>query len=143
MKVILLKDINGLGKKYEIKDVKEGYALNYLIPKKLALLANKNNLQIIKTLEQQKEKNLEKLKKYAEQLSNLTLEFTLKTSNNTIFGSINKEIIIKKIQQLDYNQLKQFKIELNEPIKSFGNFLVPLNLGQGIKTQIKIIVKPE
>ncbi|MFA5084452.1 MAG: 50S ribosomal protein L9, partial [Candidatus Paceibacterota bacterium] len=106
MKVILSEDIKGLGKKFEVKEVKDGYAKNFLIPKNLVKPANEANLEIIarqKAVWEQKEKEiLEHLEKIAGELKSAVLDFSLKVGESgQAFGSVNAAEIIKALNGLD------------------------------------------
>ena len=158
MKIILLDDIKGLGKKFEAKEVKDGYARNFLIPKNLAAAATENNLKILsqqKAAQEHQEKELiEKFKKTAEQLKDLVLDFPLKVGESgQVFGSVSASDIEKTL--LDLNILKnlasaekKLEILLEKPIKEMGEHQVEINLGKpfddargkGISAKIKIRV---
>ncbi len=150
MKIILLEDIKGLGKKFEVKEVKDGYAKNFLIPKNLAKTANEANLKIIsqqKSAWERKEKEaLEHLEKIADQLKNAVLDFSLKVGESgQVFGSVNAAEIIKTLKGLDIfekysEEIKNSEAILEKPIKELGEYLVEINLGKGIKSKIKIKV---
>lgn len=150
MKIILLEDIKGLGKKFEAKEIKDGYAKNFLIPKNLAKPATESNLKILsqqKTVWERKEKEtLEHLEKIADQLKNATLDFYLKVGESgQIFGSVSAAEIIKTLKGLNIfekysEEIKNFEVMLEKPIKELGERLVEMSLGKGIKSKIKIKV---
>lgn len=153
MKVILSEDIKGLGKKFEVKEVKDGYAKNFLIPKNLVKPANEANLEIIarqKAVWEQKEKEiLEHLEKIAGELKSAVLDFSLKVGESgQAFGSVNAAEIIKALNGLDIfkkysEEIKNFEVMLEKPIKELGERLVEINLGKGIKSKIKVIVRSQ
>lgn len=134
MKIIL--------KNFEVKEVKDGYARNFLLPKNLAKIATAENLKTISRQkadrERQEKESLETLKKIAEQLKNLKLDFPLKVGENgQVFGSLNASEIKKALEDLGY---QNFELILEKPIKELGEHSVEINFRKGIKTKIKIRV---
>ncbi len=104
MKIILLENIPKLGKKYDIKNVSDGYALNFLIPKKLAVAATSQKVKEIENLKKQEELKNQKIqalfKEWAEKIKNTTLDFRLKTDKSgKTFGSVTKEDIAKQLEK--------------------------------------------
>jgi large subunit ribosomal protein L9 len=150
MKVILLQDIKGFGKKYDIKEAKNGYARNFLIPKGLVKIATE---QTVKELETQKfawskeEQEIKaKLGVLAKDLANQEFKFILKTGKKgEVFGSVNKDDIKTRINaDIDADlrgYLKDIEIDLERPIKTLGEHQVEINLGEGVKTNIKLIIE--
>lgn len=142
MKVILSEDIKRLGKKFEVKEVKSGYARNFLIPKNLAVAATETSLRIIsqqKAIWERQEKELIKqFKETANKLKDLVLDFPLKVGESgQVFGSVSASEIKKALENLGY---QNFELVLEKPIKELGEYSVEVDLGQGIKTKIKIKV---
>lgn len=143
MKIILLQNDKNLGQKYEIKEVKEGYGKNFLIPRGLACLATAANL---KNLTQQKiseEKRQQKTKEILEQkaiaLKKICLEFTLKIGEKQqVFGSVTASEIEEKLNELGFADVK---VLLEKPIKELGDFTAPIDLGNGVKNEIKIKIR--
>jgi len=156
MKIILLEDIKGLGKKFEAKEVKDGYAKNFLIPKNLAKAATAANLKAIaqqKTIWERQEKELiDNLKKITTQLEGVILDFSLKVGQSaqsgdsmSVFGSVSASEIEKALKGLDIFQkfskeIKKVEVLLEKPIKELGEHFVEIDLGKGIKPKIKIKV---
>lgn len=144
MKIILLQDIKGLGKKYDVKQVKDGYARNFLLPRKLAKIAT---AQAIKELERQKikleqqEREIKaKLEKLAADLKNQEFKFNIKTGKKgEIFGSLSKENIKESLIE------KGIKAEvlLDKSLKTLGEHQVSINLDMGVETKIKVVLEPE
>ncbi|MEK7624642.1 MAG: 50S ribosomal protein L9 [Patescibacteria group bacterium] len=140
MKIILLNDIKGLGKKFEVKEVKDGYAKNFLMPRNLAKMANKTNLGILAqqkaVWERQEKEIIDGLEKNAEQLKEVVLDFPLKSGENgQVFGSVSALEIKKALENLGY---KDFEVFLEKPIKELGECLVEIDLGKGLKSKVKI-----
>jgi len=145
MKVILLKDIKNLGEKYSIKEVSDGYARNYLLPKKLAIVANEKNLAEIKKIKdaeiKKRQENLKKIDEIIDKLSKETIEFSLKVGKNgEIFGGINKKEIEKKLQE-KFNY-QNFEVKIEKPIKMIGECELKVKLGENKETNLKIKINP-
>ncbi len=147
MKVILLKDVEGLGKKYEIKEVKEGYARNFLFPKKLARIADETAL---KWLEIQKEiqakKAEEELKKTEEKVAKVDgIEVFLPVKVNKegkLFSKITQKTIADKLKEMGHD-IKKDQVVLPEPIKELGEFPVKLKFEHNLEAEIRVIVTSE
>jgi len=147
MKIILLQDIDNLGKKYEIKEVADGYARNFLIPKGLAKPATKENL---KWLESQKEievkKAEEELKKVQEVATNIDgqeIIILVKVgAEGQLFESITSQKIYEKLKELGF-EIKKSQIDLPEPIKELGEFPVKIKLEHNLEAEIRVIVVEE
>jgi len=147
MKVILLKDIENLGKKYEIKEVSDGYARNYLIPRKLAKVANEKNL---KWLEKQKEKEekkaeeeLRKIQEAASAIDGQEVIIPVKVGEDgQLFESITVQKIYERLKELGF-EIKKSQILLESPIKELGEFPVKIKFPHNLEAEIKIIVVEE
>lgn len=145
MKVILLQDVKSLGKKGEIVNVNDGYARNFILPKKLGVEANSKNLNDLKLQKQNKEKvaqeNLEAAKELAKKLEEGKVELTMKTGEGgRAFGSVSsKEIAVAVKEQMGYDIDKK-KIQMKESIKSLGMHLVPVKLHPQVTAELKVHV---
>tara|TARA_B100001996_G_scaffold287637_1_gene227892 strand:- start:141 stop:587 length:447 start_codon:yes stop_codon:yes gene_type:complete len=147
MKVILLKTNENLGAIGEIINVKPGYARNYLIPKKLATLATKENVtyytQWIENQKIKEAKSRENIQLLAKQLDKMTLKFSLKAGeNDKLFGSVTSQMISEEIENLGYSIDKK-EIILEDSLKELGNHFVYINLGEDLKPKVKIKIKAE
>ena len=148
MKVILLEDVKALGKKGEIVNVNDGYARNFILPKKLGLEATGKNLNDLKLQKNNQEKiakeNLEAAKAFAKELENVTVTVTIKTGEGgRVFGSVSaKEIAEAAKKQLNLDIDKK-KLQLETPIKSLGYTNVPLRLHPKVTAQLKVHVKEQ
>tara|TARA_B100001250_G_scaffold309887_1_gene271825 strand:+ start:317 stop:763 length:447 start_codon:yes stop_codon:yes gene_type:complete len=147
MKVILLKTNENLGEIGEIINVKPGYARNYLIPKKLATLATKENVtyytQWIENQKIKEAKSRENIQLLAKQLDKMTLKFSLKAGeNDKLFGSVTSQMISEEIENLGYSIDKK-EIILEDSLKELGNHFVYINLGEDLKPKVKIKIKAE
>ena len=147
MKILLSKDVEKLGKMGDIVNVKDGYARNYLIPKRKAIQATEQNiLNIQVAAEKKKEEEAKKradLNALAERLNKLTIKFTLKAGeDDKLFGSVTSQMIVDAVNSKGY-ELNKKEIELNEPIKNVGNHFVNVKLGQEEESRIKIKVQAD
>jgi len=147
MKVILLEDIEALGKMGETVNVKDGYARNFLIPRKLALLATARNLKAqdhqIKDMERRKTKITEDAQSLADKVAGVSLSFSRKTGEKgRLFGSVTNMDIADALKEKGLT-IDRKDIHLPEPIKSLGEFDVEIKLHHEVTPVVKITVLPE
>lgn len=147
MKVYLLKDVVGKGKKGDIVEVSDGYAKNFLIPKKLAVIATNEILLEKKSKDEassyHKEQELLKAKETAKFLNNKTIEIEAKSGKNgKLFGSVTSKEIANKIEETLGVKIDKKKIETEE-IKTFGQFEVKLKIMTGVVAKLKVFVKQQ
>ena len=147
MKVILCADIKNVGKKDQVINASDGYARNFLFPKKLAVPADKGNMNKLQAKQEAKQykKNLEleDAKKIAEKINQITLKIKTKSGNNgKIFGSITSKEIVQNLEEQFKIVVDKKKVNLKEPIKSLGTTIVELKLFEGVigKLKVKVIV---
>ena len=145
MKVILLQDIKNVGKKEQIIEANDGYARNYLFPKKLAIEATKDNmakLQAKKTSEANKKKaEVEANKEIAKKLEKIELTIKAKAGeNDKIFGGITSKEIAEELKQTYNYEIDKKKISLKETIKTLGRFTADIKFGDGINAELTINV---
>lgn len=143
MKVILLQDIKGVGKKDEIINASDGYARNFLLPKKLAVEANNENISKLKAKNDSKayKKSLEKeeAQKTVDKLKGILLKIPVKTGENgKVFGSITSKEIADNLKQQYKIEIDKKKIDLKEPIKVLGSFSVNIKLYEGVVGTLKV-----
>lgn len=144
MRVILLTDIKGVGKKYDIKEVKDGYARNFLFPNGFAKRANDNTmkqLEFQKRLMQQKEEmELLEIQKKASQLDGMEVVIPMKVGEKgELFESISPQKISERLREMGYD-VKKHEIKIDNPIKEIGEFVVLLEFDHGIEAKITVIV---
>jgi len=145
MKVIFLTDVRGQGKKDEMKEVSDGYARNYLIPRKLAVEATSDALNAMKLKEKAKKAQMEKdkalAKETAKRLESLVVKIAAKGGGGgKLFGSVtSKEISDALAGQFDI-AIDKNKIVQAEPIKSFGSYDVKCKLGYEVSGTIHVVV---
>ena len=146
MKVILLEDVKSLGKKGQIVNVSDGYARNFILPKKLGVEATSKNLNDLKLRKANEEKvaqeNLDAAKAFAEELSTKEIILTLKVGEGgRTFGSVSsKEISEAAKKQLNLDIDKK-KLQLENPIRNLGVTNVPVRLHPKVTGSLKVWVK--
>ena len=146
MQVILLQDVKSLGKKGEIVKVSDGYARNYVLPKKLGVEAtekNKNELRLQKAHEDKvAAKKLADAQAAAEDLAARKIVVKIKAGENgKVFGSISAKEIAAAAKEQHRLDLDKKKIQVAEPIKSFGTFEVPIKLHTQVTGTLNVVVE--
>jgi len=147
MKVILLKDVKGQGKRHEIIDVKDGYGNNFLIKKGLGVLATEDSVkrlkQDVKTEKLNEAKLVEEAKNNKTKIENMTLEFKLKAgAQDRVFGSISPKQIAEALKEKGFNIDKK-KIIIDVPIQSLGFHKVKIELHKTVIAEAKVEIKKE
>ncbi len=152
MKVIILQDIKGIGKKFDVKEIKDGYARNFLIPRGLAKIATNaaiKELEVKKSVLEKHEKELKaKLESLAKNLAQREFVFSLNVGKKgEVFGSVAKDDIEERIYADINAGLREYlknnmEIKLEKPIKTTGEHQIEINLGKGVKTTVKVIIEP-
>ena len=148
MKVILTQDVKGVGKKDQILEVNDGYARNFLIPKKLGVQASTANLALLKSKQDSRDFKKQEEKKEAEQikekLEKIRLDIKVKSGENgKIFGGVTSKEISDVLKDKYSIKIDKKKIELKETIKIVGITTVDIKLFEGIIGKVKVNVIPE
>lgn len=143
MKVILLDNIKGVGKKDEIINASDGYARNFLFPKKLAVEANNENLNKLKTKKQseQYKKDVDKAnaQEIAKKLDGINLSIKVKAGENgKIFGGVTAKEIAEELNKQYKIDIDKKKIVLSENIKNIGSFDINIKLYEGVLGTLKV-----
>ncbi len=144
MKIILKEKIEKLGNKNDIIEVKDGYARNYLLPKKMALKATKANMNVINELERvraRKEKSVVlTAQKLAEKLKNVSLTISMEAGEDEkIFGSVTTQKIAELLEEKGFN-IDKHKVVIETPIKNLGVFNTQIKLHTDIVAEVKLWV---
>jgi large subunit ribosomal protein L9 len=145
MKLILTRDVNDLGKAGELVNVAEGYGRNYLLPRKLAIIADAGALKALeakqKTLEIKGEHLAAEAQEVAEKLNELRVTITGKSGSGTrLYGSITSQEIADALRAQHHVTVDKRKIHMDEPIKNIGTFEVPIKLHHDVSATIHVEV---
>ena len=148
MKVILLDNVKGVGKKDEVINASDGYARNFLFPKKLAVEANNENMSKLKQKKQseQYKKDVEKdeAQKTAKKLEDIILTIKVKAGENgKIFGGVTSKEISEELKKQNKIDIDKKKFVLAENIKNLGTFNVNVKLYEGVTGSLKVKVVSE
>ncbi len=147
MKVILLQDVDKLGKKLEVKEVKKGYARNFLIPRNLARPATKETmkwLEVQREIAQKKqEETLKKTQTVVAKIDGLELNFSMKVGEKgQLFESLTAQKIKDALKEEGFEVTKD-QVRLKDPIKELGEFSVKIDFDHNLESVIKVIITEE
>jgi large subunit ribosomal protein L9 len=148
MKVLLIKDVAGVGKAGEIKKVADGYARNYLIPKGLAVLARPG---VARQAEERRQAEARKASQQAadaqalaQQMAQLTVTFKVKAGEqDKLYGSITSGNIVEELEKQLGQELDRRNVLLDQPIKQLGSHQVPVKLASDITTEVTVVIERE
>ncbi len=148
MKIILLQDVKTLGKKGDIIEANDGYARNYILPKKLGIEANAKNMNDLKLQKANQEKIakevLEAAKDLAKDLETKEVVLTMKAGESgKVFGSVSSKEIAQAFKEQCGTEIDKKKIVLTDPIKTFGTFDVKVKLHPQVTGTLKVKVKEQ
>jgi large subunit ribosomal protein L9 len=144
MKIVLLADVQGLGQKNDVKNVSDGYAMNFLFPQKLAKKADASALGEVAIVEKNETETKKRLKELAGRLSEKNLQFTLKTDKTgTAFGSVGKEDILKGLRDAGFITKDRVEIKIPKPLKDLGTHEVEVRFKKGIVAKVKVTLLPQ
>src|SRR5690348_10114287 len=147
MEVILKEDVAKLGSRGDVVKVAEGYGRNFLLPKKLAIEATKGNKSVIEQMKAAAVRRSAKEKAQAEELAKqfdgLSVSFQRRAGeHDQLFGSVTAGDIADSLSKKGFN-LDRRKIQLHEPLKTLGEFTVPVKLHKDVTTHLKVIIEKE
>ena len=147
MKIIFIKDVKGQGKKGQIKDVKDGYAKNFLIKNGYAVLATNTSVEILKKENkldaQKKQEEIKKNQLLKQEIEKLKLTIYVKTgSNDKVFGNVSSKQISNELKKHNIDIDKK-KIQITVPLTSLGYHNVKINLHKEVDATLKIELKKE
>ncbi|SFI22473.1 LSU ribosomal protein L9P [Tindallia magadiensis] len=148
MKVILQQDVKGLGKKGEIVNASDGYARNFLIPKKMAIYANDGNVHTVEQQKKAQEKRKAEERQAAEELKERIekVTVTMKTKageGGRLFGSVTNKEIAEALQKQHKIKIDKRKINLSDPIKNLGDTVVEVKVYPNVSASMKVKVQAE
>jgi large subunit ribosomal protein L9 len=147
MEVILKEDVSKLGSRGDVVKVAEGYGRNFLLPRKLAIEATAGNKQVIDQMRASALRRSAKEKEQAEELSKqfdgLTVSFQRRSGEQEqLFGSVTSGDIAEALEKKGFN-LDRRKIQLHEPLKTIGEFMVPIKLHKDVTAHLKVVIEKE
>lgn len=145
MKVIFLQDVPRVGKKYDIKEVNDGYAMNFLLPKKLAQMATSKTLSELemrkKEIVVEREVQMDLLMKNLEEIKGKIVVIKEKTNDQGhLFSAIHKKEIVEEMKKQYHADIGEEFLILEKPIKATGEFEIPIEI-QGKKSSFKLVVE--
>ena len=145
MKVILTADVKGQGKKGELKEVSEGYARNYLIPRNLAMEATRDNLNALalkeKARKAQEAREKAQAQENADKLKDVVVTIRARSGGSgKLFGSVTSQEIADALKEQHGIEIEKNRIVQAEPIKSFGSYEVKCKFGYGIDGTLNLLV---
>jgi len=145
MEVVFLTDVEGVAHGGEVKEVKNGFARNYLIPQQLAAPATHNNLQRIKKLTEQAQvdrlKMLQDMKELASAIDGTGIAIPVRAgANGRLYGSVTGTMIADEVSVITGRTLERRLVQLDDPIRDLGTFEVPVRLHPEVSAQISVIV---
>jgi large subunit ribosomal protein L9 len=147
MEVILKEDVPKLGLRGDVVKVAEGYGRNFLLPKKLAIEASAANKAVIEQMKAAAVRRSAKEKTGAEELAKqfdgLSVAFQRRSGeHDQLFGSVTSGDIAEGLEKKGFN-VDRRKIQLHEPLKTLGEFMVPIKLHRDVTTHLKVIIEKE
>ena len=147
MEVILKEDVSSLGKMGEVVRVRDGYARNYLLPRGLVLVADKKNLKMFehqkRIITERRERILKQGQALAEKLAAVSLSIAVKSGEEgKLFGSVTNMDIEKALKATGFD-IERRQIHLAEPIKTLGDYEVPIRLSADVTAPVKLSVVAE
>src|SRR5581483_6006816 len=147
MEVILKEDVPKLGTRGEVVKVAEGYGRNFLLPKKLAIEASAANKAVIEQMKAAAVRRSAKEKAQAEELSKqfdgLSVGFQRRAGEHEqLFGSVTSSDIADALERKGFN-IDRRKIQLHEPLKTLGEFTIPVKLHREVTTHLKVVIEKE
>ncbi len=148
MKVILLENVEGVGRTGETRDVRDGYGRNFLVPRGLALPATKGNLKKMqdraKTLIDKRERTVKASELLKQKLEESSLALKKKSGiDGKLFGSVTSKEIVEAVKDRLQMDLDRRSIRLEEPIKMIGSYTVEVHLEKGVDAQLRIEIEEE
>ena len=148
MKVLLLQDVKGTGKAGEVKRVADGYARNYLLPHKLAIAATDSAVKSVDVQKEIKRRHRERVLSAAEilaaALAEVTVVFKVRVGEQRrLFGSITSGDIAEAVSKEINQEVDKRRVLLDEPLKSLGEFHVPIKVAADLTPAVRVIVEAE
>lgn len=146
MKVILLSDVKNIGKKDQLVNVADGYARNFLFPKRLAVEATAKSLEILKhqkaEVEQENQQHKDEAQALAKKLETIVIEFPVKTGENgRVFGSVSTKAVVEQLDKQHGIKIDKRKIKDSQPLNLLGLNTIEVELYKGVSGKISVRLK--
>ena len=147
MKVILLQDVPNLGKPGDVKDVADGYARNYLLPRQLVAAATPaalaNLQQQVASAQRRVDKQRQDYEGQIKRIEGVTLTFAVRVGRgDRLYGSVTSQDIANGLQEQEGLTIDRRSIQLRDPIRQIGTFEVPVRVASGFETKVKVVLQP-
>jgi len=148
MKVLFLEDVEGVAHGGDVKEVKRGFAKNYLLPKNIAVIATKTSLERIPKLKVEADKNriqrLNDMKEMASEIDGMRVNLPMRSGpTGKLYGSVTNNMIASELSSISSKDIQRRMIVLPESIRQLGLFEISLNLLQEVQANISLLVHPE
>ena len=148
MKVLFLEDVEGVAHGGDVKEVKRGFAKNYLLPKNIAVIATKTSLERIPKLKVEADKNriqrLNDMKELASEIDGMRVNLPMRSGpTGKLYGSVTNNMIASELSSISSKDIQRRMIVLPESIRQLGLFEISLNLLQEVQANISLLVHPE
>ena len=145
MEVILREDVPSLGATGDVVKVRPGYARNYLLPRGLAVLADRRNIQVLehnrRVVAAKRDRDRQQAQTLAEQMGKLRLVIQERAGEEgKLFGSVTNQDVERALAKSGF-PIDRRKIRLDEPLKALGEYTVPVHLGAGVDAQVTVVVE--
>ena len=144
MKVILKEDLESLGKRGDVIEVRRGYARNYLIPRRIAVLATKGSLKQLelekRVLEKKEEERRKEAEEVAKALEGIKIKIVAKSGKERLYGKVTPKMIVEAIAEQKKVKIDRKKIEFKEDIKKVGSYPVVVKVYPGVEAKITVVV---
>lgn len=147
MEVILKEDVAKLGSRGDVVKVAEGYGRNYLLPRKLAIQASAGNRAVIEQMKaasvRRSAKERTQAEELAKQFEGLSLAFQRRSGEqDQLFGSVTSGDIAEALEKKGFN-VDRRKVQVHEPLKTLGEFTIPVKLHKDVTTHVKVVIEKE
>ena len=147
MRVVFLQDVAGVAQGGDVKEVKNGFARNYLIPKKFAVPATHNELQRVKQYAENADRArlrlLQDMRELSESLNGARIDVEMRAGvSGQLYGSVTNAIIADKLSEMSDREIDRHGVQIEEPIRQLGSFNVDVRLHPEVQAQIEVLVYP-
>ena len=147
MKVVFLEDVPGVAQGGDVKDVKNGFARNYLIPQQLATPATRDSLQRIERLKQQAEvtrlKSLADMREVAEEISGRRIDVEMRAGvSGRLYGSVTNAVVAERLAEMTAHEIDRRVVQIPESIRETGTYAIQIRLHSEVTTDVTLLVHP-